>query len=146
MKSLFEFAHANVTRSIFTFLICACLPLSGANKSGFVSNIETPTEFDAGGTHVVLNDNAECETETLDEAIVLKRKIYDGVRAHMYFIRQDDLVPASITATPCKTLGVQVGTRMTLTGEQRVTGVFAATHAIAYLVQNSKRWVFTSLR
>jgi len=138
MKSLVEFAHANVMRSIFTFLICAGLPLSAANKSGFVSNIETPTEFDVGGTHIILNENAECETETLDEAIVLKRKIYDGVRAHMYFIRQSDLVPASITAVPCKTLGVHVGIRMTLTGEQRATGVFAATHATAYLVQNSK--------
>ena len=138
MKSLIEFARANVTRSIITLLICAALPLRAASKSGFVSNVETPIEFEVGGTHVVLSDTAECETETLDEAIVLKRKIYDGVRAHIHFLLKDNLVPASITATSCKVLGVRVGTRMTLSGEQRGNGVFTATRAVAYLVRNSK--------
>ncbi len=103
MKSFVEPARANVTPLICALLICTGLPLSAANKSGFVSNIKSPTTFDVGGTHVVLEESAECNTETLDETIVLKRKIYDGVRAHMYFIGQDDLVPASITGVPCKT-------------------------------------------
>ena len=115
------------------------VPCSAAvTMDGFITNIDSATSFDVRGTHVLLNDDAKCETETLDEAIVLKRKIYDGVRAHMYFILRDDLVPASVTETPCKALEVHVGTRMALTGEQRPTGVFAATHAVAYVVRNSK--------
>ncbi len=138
MKPLIEVARDNVTRSVFMLLICATISLNAENKSGFVTNVETPTEFDIGGNHVVLSDTTECEVETLDEEIVLKRNIYDGVRAHMHLVPRDDLVPTSLISTPCKGLRVHVGTRITLAGELSATGVLTARNAVKYIVRNHK--------
>jgi len=91
-----------------------------------------------GRLHVTMNEQMQCNTETLDDTIALQSRTHGGVLATRYFALKRHAIPASIIVTPCNDLKLQIGDQVTLTGERGVDGLFRATHIIVYLVKNHK--------
>lgn len=106
------------------------------SADGFVTKIDSPTEFELGTLHVAMDGKTECSTERLDSAIELKEKTHAAILAHRYIGLQDRLVVSSTQSARCDGLSLVVGSRVHLIGDVKGSeGLFFATQMVLYSVK-----------
>ncbi len=106
------------------------------SADGFVTKIDSPTEFEMGALHVVMDGKTACSTERLDSNIELKKKTYAAILAHTYLAFQGRLVPSSIRSARCDALSLAVGSRVHLVGEVKGgDGLLFARQMVLYRVK-----------
>ena len=109
---------------------------NAATVDGFVTKVDSPTEFDVGTSHVVMDGKTQCKTEILHSIIGLKEKTYAVILAHRYFALQDRLVPSSIQSAPCNSLSLKVGDQVQIVADARHgDGSFWAAQVVRYTVR-----------
>lgn len=133
---MIQFSRKIYKRLLLISILCLAIPSRAATFDGFVTEVDSPIEFNVGSLHVMMDGKSECYVETMDSNIELKEKIYAGILAHRYFGLQDRLVASSTHAVSCDGLSLAVGSRVHLFGDvKRSEGLFFATQMVLYSVK-----------
>lgn len=129
--------HRTLGKQLVWFCVAAVLfsavPVSGEQVTGFVTQIDSPTEFSVGSLRVVLNGKTRCETEDLRADIELKRTRY--LLGRNYYLLQSRPDPKSELAASCDALPLRVGFRVLVDGDRGLhDGSIAAAQLVVYKV------------
>jgi hypothetical protein len=117
----------------FLALTLATPCAAATTLEGFVTRVDSPTDFYVGALHVMLNGKAQCETQDLGSDIQIKGRGFLGFSR--YFLLQSRPDPKSELAAPCDALSLKVGSRVQVAGDRRPQdSSFTAAHLIVYKV------------
>jgi hypothetical protein len=101
---------------------------------GFVTQVDSPTEFYVGSLRVSLNGKTQCETQELRSDIYLKVRGF-FLLPRQYFLLQSRPVPKSEVTVPCDTRSLSVGSRLHVAGDRgQQENSFGASRLIIYKV------------
>lgn len=112
-------------------LVCSSPQSVSEEIDGFVTGIDTSTQFDVGSLHVVLSRQTNCATEAVDYRIALKKETPRGLIPQRGFVLEQHPSAASILSKGCDELNLKVGTPVRLLGEKGNSGAFRVTRVIA---------------
>ena len=101
---------------LLVMLLCLIVPMSAATKSGFVTKIYNPNEFDVGALRVLVSQQAHCETETLEYNVELESTTSSLILAQHKFVLQQHTISSSAIFKSCDSLSLNVGSRVDLIG------------------------------
>ncbi len=141
MKSLIFHKIIRTWLSVFWILVpfVSTAQTYAAKVDGFVTQLDSPTEFYVGSLRVILNGKTQCETQDFRSDIQLKRTRYFAGR--YYYLLQSRPVPKSEVAVPCNVLSLRVGFRVQAAGYRgQHDGSFTAAQLIAYKVDIQRKF------
>ena len=119
-------------------LLFSSLQAFAVQADGFVTQVDSPTDFYVGSLHVMLNGKTRCETEDLHSDIQLKTK---GFWRHRYFLLQNRPVPKGEATVPCNALSLRGGSRVQVAGDRgQQDGSLTAAQLIVYKVDIQRKF------
>ena len=126
----------NIRKQLFLIaILCFATPIWAATVDGFVTKVDSPTEFNIGSLRIIMNGKTHCETETMQSFIALKEKTFDGILAHHYVALQGYPVRKSASTITCNNIQLNIGSRVHILGDiASIDKGFSAAHVVAYLI------------
>jgi len=102
---------------------------------GFVTRIDSPTEFNVGTLHVVMDGETQCKTETLHSDIHLRMPKYQDIFAQYRYgySLQDRASQSGMLPAPCRGFLLKTGTRVQIEGDiDPHSGYYSAVRVVKY--------------
>lgn len=115
-------------------LPCFAAPALAETVDGFVTQLDSPTEFDVGTLHISMNGNTQCRKATMDSNIT--GEIYDSFIVHHYPELDSRPDRRSIRSADCGRLRLRIGSRVGVVGDAgKGDGSISAVRVTAYAVE-----------
>lgn len=118
----------------FLALLLLVVPAFAATENGFVTYINSSTEFDVGTTHVVVNAQTNCEAKTLPVLKMSYHPIYTLFNSPHYPSPSLSLDTKAIriASIACDARQMPIGSRIHLVGFRQLGGQFMANSVVIY--------------
>ena len=126
----------NIRKQLFLIaILCFATPIWAATVDGFVTKVDSPTEFNIGTLHVVMDGNTVCETETLKSNVELENPESHILLANHYFALQNHPIQKSMSSASCNGLSLKVGSHVQMVGDAQYTkDNYSATQVILFAI------------
>lgn len=144
-RTIGSFVSSRFARQLIGAVLFGALAASAASAAtgiltGFVTQVDSPTQFYVGAVHVLLDGKTQCDAQNLRSEIQLKTTgFFLTPRSH--YRLQNRLVSTSELAVPCNELSLRVGSRVQVTGDREPHGgSFSAAQLTVYKVDIQRKF------
>ena len=137
MKLIGYFRTCKAWRICFGFiaLLFSAAPAWAATVDGLVTKIDSPTAFDVGTLHVMMDTTTQCDVKT---AYTLKASAYPFGSIPAPYGQWRTSKSITTATQSCDALHLVVGLRIHLAGTIQKNGQFRAAQAVVYRIVPSK--------